>query len=35
MRTSSYDYDSSNLINVVQLTNNCFQKKTLNYSKHE
>jgi hypothetical protein len=28
MRTSSYEYNALKLQQVVQLTNNCFQKKT-------
>lgn len=35
MRTSSYEYNSLRLQQVVQLTNNCFQKKTEQYQKYE
>jgi hypothetical protein len=35
MRTSSYEYNSLKLQQVVQLTNNCFQKKTEQYQKFE
>lgn len=35
MRTSSYEYNPNKLEQVVQLTNNCFQKKTDQYQKFE
>lgn len=35
MRTSSYEYDPTRLQQVVQLTNNCFQKKTEDYQRFE